>query len=115
MALDRFVRFHNVARPSREEVGKVLEDYLGGSAISVEWDKQGKRFIAQLHGVGSNPFKRLVEKTSPEAEERWLEVSLGSDNIDVITRRQDELTNAVAHGFAALVARFWSGTYEEPG
>ncbi len=95
-----------------EDVDKVLNDYLGEGAVRVESDEN--HFIATLHGPGSNPFKHLVDRSFPEEAHRWFEVHLGSDNIDVITRRQDEFTNAVAHGFAALVARFWSGTYEEP-
>jgi hypothetical protein len=42
-----------------------------------------------------------------------MEVYIDSDNIDVITRQGDEATNALALGFAKLLARYWDGELED--
>lgn len=108
MAQDRFVYFTKV--PSREDVGKALGDYLGGVG-KVEW--RVDRFFVDLPGRGSHPAKRLTEV--PEGlfrDERWIEVWIGDDCIDVMTRQQDELTNVVAAGFSAFATRFWGGRSE---
>lgn len=39
-------------------------------------------------------------------------INFDKNNIDVITRRQDEVTMRIADGFAKLVARYWQGQLE---
>lgn len=118
MSCDRFVRFKRGKRPSRKDVGRALEDYLGTIMVENKWG--GGRWTALLIGTKSWPFRRLEPEDSVSAkaaaeeatEERWIEVFLHRDGIDVITRRQDELTMRIADGFAKLAARYWQGRLE---
>ena len=113
MACDRFIRFGKGKVPSKEDVGKALEDYLGATMTNIKWVNGS--WCAQLVGSKSWPFRRLetsriAERYEHEAKEsRGIEVFIAKDNIDVITRQQDELTMNIADGFAKLVARYWHG------
>lgn len=123
MACDRFVYFDKGKRPSKKEVGHALEDFLGAFMVSNEWG--GGRWTAKLVGNNSWPLRRVVDmeneffqRTAKSYEEqatweRWIEVFIDSDNIDVMTRSHDEATNALAEGFARLLARFWKGRLED--
>jgi len=130
MASDRFIYFAEGKVPSHQDVGMMLEDYLGAVMAGIEWG--GSSWTALLVGNKSWPFRRVYERgpafnkplypglqaildeerDGRAHEERRVEVYIGDDNIDVITRRQDELTNRIADGFARLVARFWQGSLE---
>jgi hypothetical protein len=118
MACDRFVKFAKGKVPNRADVGKVLADYLGGLLLGKEWKRD--RWMALLAGNKSWPFRQvepipseMAKAAAEEAkEERWIEVVVSSEDIDVLTRRQDELVNNVADGFAKLVARYWQGRLE---
>lgn len=116
MSLDRIVIFKEKV-PTKENIGMVLEDYLGELAVEVMWNRE--RYMAVLKGPGSNPFKRLVGGpfTTSETSERWIEVVLDLDSkepsVDVLTRRQDEITNNIADGFAKLLARYWDGSLDD--
>jgi hypothetical protein len=117
MACDRFV-YWNEKKPTQEQVQLVLEDYVRDLATEVKWD-QG-RFYVVLPGMGSNPLARvsdwplMADMAKEQREtERWIEVWLGDDCLDVITRHADEITNNIASGFAKLCARYWKGRLEE--
>jgi len=111
MSYDRFIYFKKGKVPPRADVGKVLEDYLGALLTRNRWKKD--RWMAQLMGSKSWPFRRVEPAAqcpwSPHSEDRWIEVYVDTNNIDVITRGQDELVNNVARGFAELVARYSRG------
>lgn len=121
MARDVFVYFKKGKKPSRAELQTVLEDYTAGLAREVRW--QSDRFIVTLPGTVRNPLVRVLPKNTPharaaqaevsEATERWFEVWIGTDCVDIITRMMDEVTNSIAYGFAKLCARWWSGEIEE--
>ena len=118
MSCDRFVHIAKDKMPSQEEVGKILEDYLGAFMVENKWG--GGRWTALLVGNKSWPFKRIITEGNLAAareeeakEERWIEVFIAKDNIDVITRRQDEATMCLADGFAKLAVRYWSGRLED--
>lgn len=48
----------------------------------------------------------------PKDRPRWIEVWLSKDNLLVMTRSADEITNDIAAGLARIFARFWKGKYE---
>lgn len=102
MALDRFIHFPSAAHvPTPEEVGDELKSYLQGVG-RVEWGHAGARWFATMPG----PPEHTLDN------ERWFEVYIGSDNLDVITRQSDNFTNAVAAGFAERCARVFGGRLE---
>lgn len=122
MASDRIVLFDTgaVALPTVRDLQLVLEDYLGAYAQKVYW-KSGC-WTALLVGQNSWPLRRLAPNlplAGAYAEEakrsRWIEVFLGDDYVNVVTRSHDEATNALADGFAELVARYWQGKFEGRG
>jgi hypothetical protein len=113
MSLDRFVYFPE-RRPTRQQVRSILADYLAGAGVIDSSDNE--RLIVGLVGLPSYPFKSLDNCAAGMYEEhngRWLEVFIGLDAndkyIDIITRTQDEFTNVVAEGFAALMCRYFEG------
>ena len=117
MAQDRFIYWQEQV-PSAEQVGSALADYLGEFATKVTLEHD--RWTAALVGMQSNPHRRV----GPEVDgfnigvvwdgsiERWLEVFVAENNIDVITRMADPATCALADGFTALAARIWQGRIE---
>lgn len=120
MACDRFVYWKTKDKPSREQIQLVLEDYVRDLAKSVEWDEKGSRFFVALPGMCSNPAARVTESDTirgmaaeDRMNERWFEVYVGDDNIDVITRHGDWITNAIATEFARICAQFWNGKLEK--
>jgi hypothetical protein len=121
MAADWFVWFDKKGDkpPSREDLGKALEDYLGAFAERVWWDKD--RWFAKLIGTKVWPFRRIESSDNPlfeahraeESEERWIEVWRSKTCVDVMTRHGDWATNTLAGGFAKLVAQYWRGRLED--
>lgn len=111
MALDRFVYFKKDRRPTEKEAELVVRNYFGGCG-TVEWSDD--RWIVSLPGTPTWVFEGIEPGTARERNaERWIEVYLGDDNVDVITRRQDEFTNALASGLAEVFARYWEGEVDD--
>lgn len=113
MAHDRFVYWRK-ERPTREQLQMVLEDYVLRLGV-VEWETD--RFFVTLPGKCRHPLTRVTDRRAVEAmnegpRERWFEVYVGEDHIDVITRLMDQVTEDIARGFAVVVARFWDGKLE---
>jgi hypothetical protein len=69
----------------------------------------GSHPLARVSSYHLQPFWTEAARES----ERWIEVYVGDDNIDVITRRCDDITNVIAEGFAKLCARHWQGRLEQ--
>ena len=124
MARDTFVYWKN-EKPTKDEVQTILEDYLAGMVTSLTW--RGGRFYVILPGAPSWPFQRVGPAT-PAQRGAWLELAremdgaprsrcfevyLDAEYVDVITRHDDEVTNAIASTFARLCARAWNGRVEE--
>jgi hypothetical protein len=113
MGVDRFVYWRN-EHPTFDEIKMTFEDYLGGACVRMHVD--GPRITALLSGAPRYPFRRHkgFEKYAEAVEvhvERWIEVFVSKNNIDVITRQTDEFTNVVAQGFAELCRRCWHGKF----
>lgn len=126
MACDRFIDWKkNEKRPSREEIEVVIQDYFGPVATEVRW--KDERFYITLLGKQSHPFehvdpdhpvarttlhyRKLAEEGKASAE-RWIEVWMGPDSMDVITRMADPFTNACAKDLAWHIAGQWNGDLE---
>lgn len=111
MALDRIIRWSPPARaPSTDDLATVARAYTKGLVTSVEW--QGGRWYITLPGEAHSAIGRDFLHDPGQA--RWIEVwrSDGGEEVYVMTRHADEVTNAVAEGLAALVARHWRGERE---
>jgi hypothetical protein len=113
MASDRFVNWKKGKRPSKFEVETVIRQFFDSVATEIKWDKD--RFMVTLVGKGSHPLKGIIGVGSllPEADERWIEVIVGKNNLDVLTRRADEFTCCCANGLAAVFVRFWQAELDD--
>jgi hypothetical protein len=123
MATDRFIWFGGAARvPARDDVAKLLEDFVDDAGY-VAWNNEQSRFYITLYGVVTDPLRCLCERGTTRqamigADEnglrpRWIEVHIGEDNIDVITRHMDAFTMCVADGITRSIARHWDGWLDE--
>jgi hypothetical protein len=123
MARDVFV-YWSEQKPTRAELQRVLEDYLRGIATEIAWDQD--RFFVTLPGSPSCPLARDEGTPEPlrravdtehdgQPRPRWIEVWISPMDgaVDVMTRSMDEVTNAVAREFAAIIARRWRGRIED--
>lgn len=123
MAQDRFLYFRKEV-PSYKDIKCVLEDYLKGLALKLDFGKGRSKskemefWSVQLPGKPSFPFKRLMDGATMGAEihdERWFEIVVTRKGdkvptIDVITRMNDEITGVIAEGFVALCQRYWKAS-----
>lgn len=114
MALDRFVVWTDQV-PTQAQVEQVLINFFGGAA-TIEWKPEQQRFYCTLPGKNTFPFKDLVPKDRSDRAQskyeapfdvRFIEVFLGQDSLDIITRMQDEYTNAISQGLQSMFCRFW--------
>lgn len=102
-------------RPTRAHLRMAAEDYFRYLG-AVEDRADQKRLYVSLPGTPTSPSTRLAEQFvgSPQ-QQRWIEVYYGdlARYVSVITRLQDEATNALADGFAQFCQRFWQGEMED--
>lgn len=124
MSTSYLVRFDGVPVPTRDDVCKLLEDFIGAGG-KVRWADEQDRFYVDLVGTYSDLLRRL-DDTCAQLHEylskerdgsprpRWIEVWLGDGCIDVMTRQADDFTHWIAHGIAWKIARFWDGSYTPP-
>lgn len=95
MARDKFAKLPRI--PTNEELKEEIENFFDGLAL-VTWEAD--RFFVVFPGVRprNNPLPR---------GDRWVEVTLIGDNLDVLTREQDKAINALADAlFRDLVHKF---------
>lgn len=116
MACDRFVRFPKKTHPGSEMIGKLLTEYLG-NLVTEPPTFEDSRWMASLRGPSTVPATLRFPEIPREsyAETRWIEVyvDVNQGYADIITRRADEATSALAQGFAEMLARLYSGTLED--
>lgn len=118
MSIDWTVTWGAGGRPTRVELGWAIEDYFGGAAVGVQL--AGDVFTVRLHGTYSEPFTRVnpaVVAGRPDrlrGRERWVEVWDHPGHLVVLTRQQDECTNALAAGLAEALRRYWDAILDSP-
>ena len=123
MSNDLFVWWRNKDKqPTREEVGMVIEDFFGEALKESVWSWD--RFMVTLQGKWSHPLRRVLppemlhvaqhpSPDDPSWEGRHMEVWLGKDALDVITRQQDSFTCFCQRALAQVLGRFWDGKVED--
>lgn len=117
MALDLFVRWKD-RKPTKDQAENVIRNFMGGAELTLEW--KSDRFFVRVPGSNSVPYKGLgnkfeaamIERYKPPHDGRCIEVWLGDDSLDVMTREADEFTNALAQGLAECFSRYWGGMLE---
>ena len=118
MALDRFVYWCD-QRPTFDEVVRVVRNTLGyvGSVDLNDYEGDLRNFIVSLPGKPTHALEGIAPDLPPDSlrDERWFEVVVHGDRcVDVLTRMQDEFTNAIAKSVAATLKRYWAGSDEPP-
>jgi hypothetical protein len=109
MSRDLVICWHGQA-PAKHEVQRVLENFFAGvQADPVQWRQDRNRWFIHLPGKPSPALRGLAACAACRDDERWIEVWPGPTYLDVITRQQDEFTNALAEGLARLLARWFKG------
>ena len=98
MPLDRFVYFNNV--PSQNEIIKLIKQFVGDSAQIEVKDRIYINFGISCSSPNEN---RLLHP------ERFIEVFIHDDSIDVITRNQDEFVDCLAKRLSLLFAEHFDG------
>jgi hypothetical protein len=112
MPLDREVQWRSKGkRPSKEDVGAIVEGYFNGMA-EVEWRED--RYYCRIAGLICHPLNRVegfLRMPEPEEgfDERYIEVWPDKKCLYVMTRQQDEATNALAEGLIELFVRAYEG------
>lgn len=115
MSLDRFIRWQNKEKtPKINELHTVLEDFFNKTA-EVTWNVD--RILIDLPGKSCIPHRiflngHVVKSPTVPREERFIEIYVGEDNVDVITCEADEYTNTIAEGITKMIARLWEGKQE---
>ena len=117
MSRDRFITWaDNSQRPSFEEIEYALQRYIHQSGTV---ERVGCWLCVVLPGEPRFVFREEGDKEpfvqgGCKGGERSLEVfAHPEETYSVLTRTADEFTNAVADGFASLVARHWEGKLED--
>lgn len=108
MSLDRFIYWRE-KKPTSVEIANFLTNYMGSAQKDFKYDYTlGQHcWTVGVPGVGCNPLCRLAGTEDASQGERWFEVYLTDDSLDVLTRMQDQFTNAIAEGFAEMIARWY--------
>ena len=125
MTMDRWVFFDSGPPPALSAVLQVLQDYVGEAArVSTQPASLSAQTVlyATLPGKPSAPLRSMHPDWQARYEgmsERWFEVMMEPDGvwpmpaIRIVTRSQDDFTNAVARQFGLVVARAWAGRLVE--
>lgn len=116
MATDRFILWEK-SKPSPMDVANLLSRYFG--TVATDYDhkrhesENGYTWTITLRGAGCHPLSLFNPRLKDVInEERWIEIWLTDDYMDVMTRQQDPLVNAIAEGFAALIAGYYEAKRE---
>jgi len=104
MARDRFVNWQGAA-PESSAVEEFLRSFFQDKG-TVEWVDESGRWQCTF------PPNPSIERKAWHNERRFLEVFIDDDNIDVITRQQDEEVASFADEFARRCAERWNGRLE---
>lgn len=123
MSTDRVIRWRKNKKPTKEQIGMVCEDYVSRIG-TVRWDEARGRYYISLPGPCSHPLRRMpgigavghvYDPPPPGSDEppfiRWIEVYIPEkeDYLNIMTRHQDPITNAIAERLAEIFAGFWNG------
>ncbi|MFA5413761.1 MAG: hypothetical protein WC348_04480 [Patescibacteria group bacterium] len=99
--------------PSKDVLSQFLGNYLNGIG-TVEFgqdDFNRECWICTLPGKPTDPWQGISglpqRPHDMMSDERWFEVYWHDDGIDIITRRQDPITNSIAAGFARACILTW--------
>ena len=117
MSQDRIIIWKK-KRPSKRDIGIIASDYFGEIA-EVRWEDD--RYFCKVVGMTSYPLKNIPAAIEmfPVGQvggvpigERSIEIWLNKSYMYIITRLQDEITNAMAEGLATVFTRFYQAERE---
>jgi hypothetical protein len=114
MGTDRFISFSKEHPcPPIEDVETALRSYLTEAGEVTRHHPE--LVIATLHGRSSIIASGFPgnENLNDPTSERFFEVNITGGQMDVITRRGDEYTCALADGFMGFAIRYWNGVLED--
>lgn len=109
MASDRFIYWREKRPKSAIEIASLITGYMGAAQTDVSHTESNGQhhWIISIPGVGCNPLCSFSGIEDTSQKERWFEVFLTDESLDVLTRMQDPFTNAIAEGFAEMITRWY--------
>jgi hypothetical protein len=121
MGTDRFISFSKEHPcPSIEDVETALRSYVTEAGVLTRHSPTlvsvklvGRSSIIASAFPGNEWLNGMSEKLKAVNSERHVEVDITGGQMDVITRRGDEFTSALANGFVEFAVRYWGGVAEE--
>lgn len=121
MGTDRFVTFTKKHPcPSIEDVETALQSYVTEAGVLtrhhptlVSVKLVGRSSIIAAGFPGDEWLNGRSERSKADNAERFFEVNITGGVMDVITRRGDEFTCALANGFVEFAVRYWGGVVED--
>lgn len=121
MSQDRVIHWPASTRgmlPTPMQLGTLCRDYATGIGTV---ERAGDRWHIRLPGECTAALRHLsaragrpFEPGEPRTIEVWTGVTGDRVVVYVTTRMQDDITNAIAEGLAAIIARHWRGEREAP-
>jgi hypothetical protein len=108
MSQSRYITWKK-GKPNPKKLLSVIECFLSGVG-NVVYRHDSKDFLICLPGIPKNPLHDLEPREWTEwqlATGRWIEVDIGHDGVDVLTRRQDDYVQSLAAGLAEVFQRYW--------
>ena len=121
MGTDRFISFSKKHPcPPIEDVETALRSYVTEAGVLTRHSPTlvsvklvGRSSIIAAVFPGNEWLNGLSENSTAANSERHIEVDITGGVMDVITRRGDEFTHALANGFVEFAVRYWHGVAEE--
>jgi hypothetical protein len=94
---------------------KVATQFFG--PVVKEWALERQTIFLTLVGLYTEPLKDIegvhcFHDPADDSRERWIELFVQDDYLNVCTRHMDTFTNACAAELARVFARGWGGKAE---
>jgi len=113
MGTDRFITFTKEHPcPSIEDVETALRAYVTEAGVLTRHHPTlvSVKLVGKTSSIASGfPGNEWLNAVDDDRE-RYIEVNITGGVMDVITRRGDEFTHALANGFVEFAVRYWGGS-----
>jgi hypothetical protein len=112
MGHDRIIRFEKGPPPTKEEIEKVVRNFLGGIEEKIYWENN--TLFVVLPGKGTPALLGFSDiPADMHDSERYFEIWNGDPNyINIETRHADDFTNVLCERLGYIFSTWWEGKWE---